>query len=184
MLGLLLLEPNCIRDLEQLVPTVAFESGHVVVLDDLHRDRRRALHRPVRREVRQGGPHQAAHVDTVVHPELVVLDSQKGIDHVVWHVGQLDRLAVLHLERGDFASGRVVHVRTLGEGGEVGQCDGCLGVGVGDPPHARGDGDHRGREQQRPGTDHQGQSEYPTQAQHSATDTTDGSQARGGRRLR
>ena len=69
-------------DLEHLVAAVTLEAGEEVVLDDLHRDRRRALLWGLGGEVRQRGAHETAHVDAVVAEELLVLDRQEGIDHV------------------------------------------------------------------------------------------------------
>ena len=48
VLGHLALEHQGVVDLQQLVAAVALEPGEEVVLDDLHRDRRRALLRRVR----------------------------------------------------------------------------------------------------------------------------------------
>ena len=184
LLGLVLLEPHGVGDLQQLVAAIALEAGEVVVLDDLHRDRRRTLDRALRREVGQRRPQQTPHVDTVVHPELVVLDRQEGIDHVLGHIGERQRLAVLDLEDGDLATGHVIHVRASRQVGEVGQFDRNLGVGVGESPDPRRHSDHGGSEQQCPGPDHQGQAENPTQTHHSVPDTTDGSDRGGGSRLR
>ncbi len=88
VLGLVLLEPHGVGHLQQLVATVAFEPGHVVVLDDLHRDRRGALHRTLGGEVRQRRPDQAADVDAVVDVELAVLDGEEGVDHVLRDVAR------------------------------------------------------------------------------------------------
>ena len=119
--------------------------------------------RRVGREVRQRRPDEAADVDAVVHVELVVLDGEERVDHVLGHLGELDRLAVLQLERGDLVAGHVVDVRALGERREVGQLDRELVVGVGDPPQPGRDGDDDRRDQQRAGDDHERQSEHPAE---------------------
>ncbi len=111
VLALVLLEPDGVGHLQQLVASVAFEPGHVVVLDDLHRDRRGALHRTLGREVRQRRPEQAADVDAVVDVELAILDREEGLDHVPRDLREGDRLAVLDLEHADLVARRVVHVR-------------------------------------------------------------------------
>ena len=179
-LRLLLLEPNRIRRLQHLVATVPLEPGHVVVLHDLHRDRRSPLDGTLGGEVRQCGSKQAADVDAAVHPELVVLHRQERLDHVVGHVIEPDRLAVLDLERRDLATRHVEHVRALGEVGEVGQPDRDLLMGVRDPPEPRRDRDHAGREEQGARTDDQRHSKNPAEARHSGIETTDGIRSPGG----
>ena len=79
------LEHPRVVDLQQLVAAVALEPAEEVVLDDLHRDRRRALLRGVGREVGQHGAHEAAHVDAVVDEEVLVLDGEERVDHVLGH---------------------------------------------------------------------------------------------------
>ena len=37
----------------------------------------------------------------MVDVELAILDREEGVDHVLWHVADRDRLAVLDLERPD-----------------------------------------------------------------------------------
>ena len=175
-----LLQPNRVRRLEHLVAPIALESGHVVVLHHLHRDRRGPLDRTLGGEVRQRGTEEASDVDPPVHPELLVLDGEERIDHVVGNVVERDRLAVLHFERCDLTTGHVEHVRALGEVGEVREFDRDLPVRVGDPPDARRDRDHAGRDEQSARTDDQRHSKNPAQPRHSAHETTDGVRPVGG----
>ena len=71
------LEHQRVVDLEHLVADVALQPGEELVLRHLHRDRRRALLRGVRGDVRQGRSEQAAGVHPVVRVELAVLDSEE-----------------------------------------------------------------------------------------------------------
>ena len=182
LLRLLLLEPHRVDHLQQLVAAVAFEAGQEVVLDDLHRDRRSALLRCVGREVRQRRPEQAAHVDALVHPELVVLDGQERLDDVGRHLVERDRLAVLELVDRDLVALGVVHVGALGERLEVGQVGRYLLVGVGDPPQSRRHGDDDGRGEKCSCSDDQRQTEDPADATHSANEPTEGPPGQDGRR--
>jgi hypothetical protein len=69
----------------------------------------------------------ALQVDALVGVEALVLDRQDGVDDVLGHLGQLERLAILGLEDVDDIAGGVVHHRPLGQGGERRQV-GRLGV--------------------------------------------------------
>ena len=161
-------------DLEHLVSAVAFQAGEEVVLDHLHRDRRRTLLRSFRREVRQGRPHETAHVDAVMTEELLVLHRQECVDDVGWDVGVRDGLRVLQLVEADLLAVDVVDVRALGERLELGKLHGKFLVRVHRRPDARRDTDHGGRDQQGTCCNDQQQPWDEPEETHSGFDDTAG----------
>ena len=166
VLGELLVEHQRVVGLQQLVPTVALQTGKELVLHHLLGDGAGTLARRVAGEVRQRGTDEAAHIHALVHVELVVLHRQDGAHHVGGHARQRDRLAVLAFEHGDHVAGDVVGDAALRQRLELGQIDWQFLVSVGHLPQARRGPDHHGGDEQRSRADDGCETEEPGNGPH------------------
>src|SRR4029450_380028 len=85
------------------------------VLDELLRDRRTALTDLPLGQVLEEGTRHAAHVDARALPDGLVLGGDHGVDQDLGHLGELDRLPVLHAQLADLGPVGVVYERRLRE---------------------------------------------------------------------
>ena len=161
--GNLTLEAQRVDDLEQLVTAIALEAGKVVVLDDLHGDRRCALLRSIGGEVRQRGTEQTADVDSSVHPIATVFDTQKRRNDMVGNLIEGHRLAVLEFVDGDLVAERVVHIGALCQFTEFRKSHRPLIMGIGHLPQTRGHAHDGCGDEQRRRSHHQGETGDPGQ---------------------
>ena len=105
----------------------------------------------------------------MVHPELVVLHGDEGIDDVARDLGEGHRLGVLEFIDGDLVAGPVVDVAALGQRDEVGELHRGLPMGVRHPPDLRSDGRDDTGDQQRGGADDEAEAQDPTHAAHGSS---------------
>ena len=123
------------------------------VLHELLGDGGASLAHLTGRDVHEHGPHQALRVDALVVVEVLVLDREHGVDDVLRHLADLERLSVLGLEDVDLVPGGVEDDRAAGQLGERREVGGLHRVGRDDLGDLRHHG-HTDRGQPEGGHDH------------------------------